>query len=366
MIILIKIINILRKRDKYEQSYELKKIQTKSSNTSKITAILFMLFFYYIIHYILKNRILIEVDIYWAKYEGGGPVQLQKGISKVLPYKTKKCRFIPRDGIRPTRNREEINYFFKTSASMSERAFERWKFYKRAHTLLLGPCFVPNFWSRFPMDIFWKERRFREVLLTIKGVVVHSTRVRDHLASRSNNTDLLNKFILMRPCTYFMPKDIKPFNERSIDFILYEKYPDSDRRIQGKQLFGLLKSTNKRIEKLVRGNYTRDTEFILARDTKFVIHFSFSDTGALALKEIQNYGVIAFVHQKDLIFSNQTGYHIPELEYYDMVPAFNKIMKIIDEISRINPDTQKIANINQNYTKCERALDDICDGIMKN
>ena len=62
-----------------------------------------MLFFYYIIHYILKNRILIEVDIYWAKYEGGGPVQLQKGISKVLPYKTKKCRFIPRDGIRPTR-----------------------------------------------------------------------------------------------------------------------------------------------------------------------------------------------------------------------------------------------------------------------
>ena len=89
MIILIKIINILRKRDKYEQSYELKKIQTKSSNTSKITAILFMLFFYYIIHYILKNRILIEVDIYWAKYEGGGPVQLQKGISKVLPYKTK-------------------------------------------------------------------------------------------------------------------------------------------------------------------------------------------------------------------------------------------------------------------------------------
>jgi hypothetical protein len=97
MIILIKIINILRKRDKYEQSYELKKIQTKSSNTPKITAILFILFFYYIIHYILKNRILIEVDIYWAKYEGGGPVQLQKGISKVLPYKTKKCRFIPRD-----------------------------------------------------------------------------------------------------------------------------------------------------------------------------------------------------------------------------------------------------------------------------
>ena len=183
------------------------------------------------------------------------------------------------------------------------------------------------------LRIFIGKRRFREVLLTIKGVVVHSTRVRDHLASRSNNNDLLNKFIIMRPCTFFMPKDIKPFKERSIDIILYEKYPDLDRRLQGKQLFELLNNTNKRVEKLVRGYYTRDTEFILASDTKFVIHFSFYDTGALALKEIQNHGVIAFAHQKDLIFSNQTGYHIPELEYDDMVPAFNKIMKIIDEVS---------------------------------
>ena len=249
---------------------------------------------------------------------------------------------------------------------MSEKTFERWKFYKRAQALLLGPCFVPNFWSRFPMDIYWKERRFREVLLTIKAVVVHSTRVRDHLASRSNNTDLLNKFILMRPCSYFRPKDIKTFQERSIDIILYEKYPDSDRRMQGKQLLELLNSTGKKIESLVSGNYTRDTELILASDAKFVIHFSFYDTGALSLKEIQNHGVIAFAHQKDLIFSNQTGYLIPELEYYDMVLAFHKIMKIIDEVSRTNPDTQKIADINQNYTKCERALDDICDGIMKN
>ena len=169
----------------------------------------------------------------------------------------------------------------------------------------------------------------------------------------------------MRACTYFLPKDIKPFNERNIDIILYEKYPDLNRREQGKQLFELLKETNKRIEILKRGNYTRDTEFNLACDTKFVIYFSFYDTGAIALKEIQNYGVIAFTLQKDLAFDNKTSYYIPELEDYDITPAFNKIMKIIDDINKIDPNTKKIADINQNYTKCERALDDLCDGIMK-
>ena len=138
----------------------------------------------------------------------------------------------------------------------------------------------------------------------------------------------------MRACTYFMPKDIKSFNERNIDIILYEKYSDLNRRKQGNQLFELLKKTNKRIENLKRGYYTRNTEFILAYDTKFVIYFSFYDTGALALKEIQNYGVIAFTLQKDLAFNNQTSYYIPELEEYDITPAFNKIMKIIDDINK--------------------------------
>ena len=282
--ILIKIINFFTNQYKYEILYESNERKIKSSIIGKIILILFLLFFYYYFNNIINNRILIEVDIFLTKIEGGGPVQLQKGLSKVLPYKTKKCRFIARERIYPTRKRKEINYFFKTAPCMSEKTFERWKSYKRAHALLLGPCFVPNFWSRFPMDIYWKERRFREVLLTIKAVVVHSTRVRDHLASRSNNTDLLNKFILMRPCSYFRPKDIKPFKERSIDIILYEKYPDSDRRMQGKQLLELLNSTGKKIESLVSGNYTRDTELILASDAKFVIHFSFYDTGALSLK----------------------------------------------------------------------------------
>ena len=85
----------------------------------------------------------------------------------------------------------------------------------------------------------------------------------------------------------------------------------------------------------------------------------------MALKEIQNYGVIAFSHQQDLVFSNQTGFYIPELDNDDIKPAFNKIMKIIDDVSKKNPDTKIITEINQKYSNCERALDDLCESIAK-
>ena len=44
----------------------------------------------------------------------------------------------------------------------------------------------------------------------------------------------------------------------------------------------------------------------LANNSKFIIYFSFFDTGAIGLKEIQNYGVIAFSLQKEFIIDNET------------------------------------------------------------
>jgi hypothetical protein len=43
-----------------------------------------------------------------------------------------------------------------------------------------------------------------------------------------------------------------------------------------------------------------------------------------------------------------------------MKPAFNKIMGIIDNISSKNPNSQLIANINQNINDCRNALKDLC------
>ena len=44
-------------------------------------------------------KLVIQVDISRSKQGKGGPIVLQKGISKVLPYEAKYCKFIPADGI---------------------------------------------------------------------------------------------------------------------------------------------------------------------------------------------------------------------------------------------------------------------------
>jgi len=37
----------------------------------------------------------------------------------------------------------------------------------------------------------------------------------------------------------------------------------------------------------------------------------------------------------------------------------------MDEISNKNPDSIKLAKINQDINKCQRALDDLCDGVIR-
>ena len=102
----------------------------------------------------------------------------------------------------------------------------------------------------------------------------------------------------------------------------------------------------------------------LAYNSKYIIYFSFYDTGAIGLKEIQNYGIFAFSHQKDLVIDDRTSFYIPELEEKnDMKNAFYKIMKIIESIEKSNPKSELIAKINQNITKCENAFEQFCNGI---
>lgn len=290
---------------------------------------------------------------------------MQKGFNKILPYNSKKCKFIKAQKIEPTK-RKKVDFYFISLPSIKESEFEQWKRFNRANSLLLGPSFVPKMWYKFPISTEWKEKNFRDILKYSKGIVVHSKRVRDYLAKKSNTTDLINKFIILRACTQIMPKDIKPFKDRKIDIILYEKYADSNRARQGAQLYNLLKNTDRAIERLVYGKYNFTSSLKLANNSKFIIYFSFYDTGAIALKEIQNYGVLIFTHQIDLIINNKTGFYIPELEYDDMKVAFSKIMSIINDISKEVPNTKLIANINQNINKCENALDDLCSGIIDN
>lgn len=305
----------------------------------------------------------IEVDIHPSRFNGGGPVQFSKGIAKVLPYRTKDCLFIPSDRITLENGKNHSNFFFISYPFFDQNIMEEWKKINRCQDLLLGPNYVPIFWRAFPIQSSWKEKNFREVLTNIKGYVVHSKRVRKYLSTRSNTTDILNKFVIMRACTYILPEKVKPFEERQIDLIFYEKFPDLNRKEQSEKLINLFNQTNKKLVRLKYGNYTRDQMLELSNNTKFIIFFSFYDTGAIGLKEIQNFGVYSFTLQEDLAVHNKTSLYVPELENEDIEPAFKIIMQKMDMISESPPNTQKMAEINQKINRCESALDDMCKGI---
>ena len=144
--------------------------------------------------------------------------------------------------------------------------------------------------------------------------------------------------------------DIKPFADRKIDILFFEKFADSDRRNQSEELVRLFNNEGKKLLRLKYGNYTKDQIYEISNDSKFIIYFSFYDTGAIGLKEIQNFGVFAFTLQKDLAIHNKTSLYIPELENIDnMQPAFNIIIQNMKNISDSNPNTEIMARFIKDY-----------------
>ena len=209
------------------------------------------------------------------------------------------------------------------------------------------------------------ENRFAEILNRTKGIAVHSKRVIDYLTEKSNTSNNNGKFIIIRACSNLAPKRINSFKKRKIDILFYEKYADLNRSKQGEELFNLLNNTNKNIVKIRYGFYTKEKMKYLANNSKFIIYFSFYDTGAIGLKEIQNYGVISFSLQKDLIIDNETCFYIPELEKTDsMKEASNKIIKIMNTFYQRNPNSILIAKKNQMINHCINALKDLCSCLM--
>ena len=310
-----------------------------------------------------EHRIIIEIDTSGAYVDEAGPAKFSRGLKNLLPFDAGHCHFIDGGRILPKSAKKKSDYFYLPWPRYSESLYDQWSKYNRSNNLILGPNFVPSFWNSFPNKAYWKERRFREILTTIKGLVVHSDRVRDHLLQRSNTTDLISKVILVSACTDLKPNITNPFENRTNDIILFEKFPDSNRKKEAAKLFNLF-NTKKKVTRLVYGNYTYKQMTELANNSKYIIYFSFYDTGAIGLKEIQNYGVFAFSHQKDLVIDNRTSFYIPELEEKnDMKRAFTKIMEIINSIEKSNPKSEFIAKTNQEITKCENAFDQFCKGI---
>ena len=282
-----------------------------------------------------------------------------------MPYNSGYCNFISSKTIYPLRRNTKSDYYYFPFPQIDELIYNKWLKIKKANKLILGPNFVPISWKRFPVEDIWQERRFSEILKQIKGIAVHSERVRNHLINRTNTSNLIKKFKIIRHCTNTNPKNIKPFFERKIDILFFEKYQDFNRSQQGTQIINLLKNTSKIIGRLKYGNYTKEKMEYLANNSKFIIYFSFFDTGAIGLKEIQNYGVFTFSHQRDLIIHNETGFYVPELaDENNMSLAYQIIMKKIEIVKNLNPNTQSIAKINQKINKCQNSLNDLCESLF--
>jgi len=313
------------------------------------------------------KKITIQIDISGGLRGEEGPANFVRGLNQTLPYNTKNCRFISSKYIYPFNRMYKTDYFYIPFPNLNESTYKKWISINRLKHLLLGPCFVPTLWFSFPRKNIWYELKFEEILRSVKGIIVHSNRVKNHLAKKSNTSYLKNKLKIVRACTNLKPNHIKGFKERKIDIILFEKYEDLNRTKQGAQLFELFNNSSLKIVKLKYRNYTKQQMMILAGNSKFVIYFSFYDTGAIGLKEIQNFGVISFSHQKDLVINKYASYYIPELDNeFDMKAAYEKIMSKIKRLILSYPDSKKIAKKNQEINKCQNALDDLCKAINKN
>ena len=312
----------------------------------------------------LENKLIIEVDIDASKRGKTGPAIFNKGMREVLPYSNKNCSFIPSSKITLRRTNHKPDYYYISLPSFTEKDYDNWVKTHKINKLIIGPNFVPLRWFKFPSNN-WKEKRFPEILKTIKRYIVHTDRVRNHLMRRSNTTHMIKKFVNMRPCTNLKPKKISTFEERKVDIIFFEKYMDLNRTSQGKQLYNLLKNSKMKVEILTYGFYSPPQMKKLANNSKFLIYYSFYDTGAIGMAEIQNYGVYIFTHQKELILNSNTGFYVPELANQDnMTIAYKIILNKIDLLVKSGIKSEMIAKINQGNYRCQRALDDLCKGII--
>ena len=219
-----------------------------------------------------KNKFLIEVDISSSKKGNRGPSKFVRGIKEILPYNINNCTFIPLNNIFLINKINRANYFFLPYSQITESIYDNLVKNNMINKILIGPCFVPCFWNSFPDNNIWKERRFSEILKNVKGVVVHSNRVKDYLAQKSNvSEDLITKFKIVRPCTNLKPKNINSFKNRSNDIIFFEKFADLNRKIQADKLLEFFKHSSLKVETLVYGNYTESQMMNLANNSKFII-----------------------------------------------------------------------------------------------
>lgn len=83
-----------------------------------------------------KKNIIIEVDVS-ATLNRGGPGIFIKGLHDILPYKTKKCNFIPSRNIYPIKSKKKTNFYYIPFPHISEQMFNKWINIRKVNKLLV-------------------------------------------------------------------------------------------------------------------------------------------------------------------------------------------------------------------------------------
>lgn len=234
---------------------------------------------------------------------------------------------------------------------------------QKLHQVLFGPIPVPDKWFRFPNPSLPQEKYFRQMLTKLGGWVIHTERVFQYMSKRSGTRDLRKQYALVSACTELGGIDVLPWCERIYDIILFEKYPDRDRARDGSLLYRWLIKLGLKVARLRYGGYTHDQMREYAETSKAVIYFSFYDTGAIGLREIQNYGVFTFAHQVDQVEDPEIGCLISELDGGSMRVAARKIKREMKELEKSQPNTTKIRKLARRLNSCDRALHQLCDFV---
>lgn len=222
--------------------------------------------------------------------------------------------------------------------------------------VIYGPNLSPIKYFKFPLNNT-HESKWIEIINKIKYYVVHHRRISNHLMNRTNSYFQYKKYLKF-PCCIKYEKDstIIKWDERKIDFLIYLKYVDCNHSIDGEILINSLNSSYKVIV-FRYGSYSTNNLINAARNSKVVIYFSFYDTGAIALIEIQRMGVFTVAVQKEFI-TDQNGLYLPELEF-NIDSAISKLKNII----AMKYDSIYIAEYSRQRSDCKKYFNNLITNL---
>lgn len=225
--------------------------------------------------------------------------------------------------------------------------------------ILYGPIVTPINWFNIPKRNTY-ESYWCNVMRAIGSYIVHSERVKYHIINKSKCLLYNYKYIILKPCieTYLEHINIKSYNDRSIDFLIYIKYSDINKDTEEKKLIDQIKSRYS--SKVVRyGNHTKNELLTLANNSKFIIYYSFYDTGALSLLEMKLMGGWPISHQPEFIEPG-FGSYVKELESNK-----SKFLDRINNIYNIFYDPLQLSNNVINKLNCVNSLLHVVSNIKQ-